>query len=93
MAQCPKCQRTTTVWNRDVLSGVCWRCRNQAPAVRLGLGSLFAIFVVFQFAIWNSSTRVPHATATQVGNLRDQVTSLEHRIKKLQSSVDKLLES
>ncbi len=93
MAQCPKCQRKTTVWNRDALSGVCSRCRNKVPAVRLRWGSLFAIFVILHFAIWNSSSRVLPATASQVHNLRDDVTSLKHRIRKLQSSVDKLLES
>ena len=98
MANCPKCGRTTTVWNRDILSGFCSRCLIQAPTVRLGCGSLFLIFMIFVITTSMSNSNKKggnsnHATRNQVEQLRKEVESIEIKIRKLQSTVDKLPEA
>ena len=97
MANCPKCGRQTTVWNRDILSGFCSRCLIQAPTVRLGCGSLISIFVIVVIALaWNEPEKKDkshHATRNQVQELRKEVESVEITLRKLQSAVDKLSES
>ena len=46
MAKCPNCGNATTVFDRDVFSGLCTNCHARVTPVRLGCGTLIVIAII-----------------------------------------------
>ena len=90
MATCPQCNTNVSILKRDLVSGVCVRCRNLAPAVRLSIGSIALIFWAVVFANQITKPSQPASVSSEeVRELRMTVEAQTLMIKKLQSLLDK----
>lgn len=94
MATCPQCNANASILKRDLVSGVCSRCRNSAPAVRLGIGSIALIFLAVVFANRITEPSQPASVSSEeIRELRLTVQAQTLMIKKLQFLLDNPLDS
>lgn len=77
MAVCPRCSQPTSIWQRDIFSGVCRKCMAATTPASLGCGTLIIIAVIVAFV-----------TRPGMDELESHVFSLQKSVDELKESVD-----
>ena len=77
MATCKKCRQPVPLWQKDIFTGLCPKCRAGVTPVNLGCGTLILIAVIV-------------AVVSQAGfqDLEDEVRSLRATVQELKEAVD-----
>ncbi len=96
MATCRQCGQPTSIWEKDIFTGLCPRCRAGISPVKLGCGTLIIIAVivyVFSQAGTEDLQSEISSLRSVVHELKLAVDSQTNEIQELHSKVDKLKES
>jgi len=77
MATCRQCDQPTSMWKKDVFTGLCPRCRAGVTPIKLGCGTLIIIAIIV-------------AVFSQIGNedLESDISSLQTVVQELKQAVD-----
>jgi hypothetical protein len=77
MATCRQCGQPTSIWKKDVSTGLCPRCHAGVTPINLGCGTLIIIAIIV-------------AVFSQAGNedLESDISSLQTVVQKLKQAVE-----
>ena len=95
MAVCSQCGQPTPIWQKDIFTGICPRCRTGVTPVNLGCGTLIIIAIIVAiFSQAGNRDLVPEISSLRsvVQELKQAVDSQTNEIQELRSKIDELRE-
>jgi Sec-independent protein translocase protein TatA len=95
MATCHQCGQPTSIWQKDIFTGMCPRCRAGVTPVKLGCGTLIIIAIVVAVASQAGNEDLESdlsSLGSVVQELKQAVDSQTNEIQELHSKIDKLTE-
>ena len=95
MATCRQCGQPTSIWRKDLFTGLCPRCRGGPTPVSLGWQTLIIIgIIVAVFSSGNEDLESEISSLRKLVHLlKEAVDSQTNEIQELHSKIDKLNES